>query len=227
MGCGDILPGMASRPADTVLHPEARTAPPNAAALDADLALLRSRARSWVELDLGRRIGYAESLLRGLRRVAAGQVAAALEAKGADPSRARDSTLAAEEWIMGPVISLRTVRLLIRSLREIHRTGAVRSPPRELRSRPGGRLAVRVFPSDRMDRILYRGTRADVWLSPGVDRGELAARRLPTYLRGGREGRTALVLGAGNVASIAPLDAVHKLFHAAQVVLLTLNPGNS
>nr|WP_272211118.1 hypothetical protein [Marinicella sp. W31]MDC2877001.1 hypothetical protein [Marinicella sp. W31] len=36
----------------------------------------------------------------------------------------------------------------------------------------------------------------------------------------------ALVLGAGNIASIAPLDCFQKLFLENQVVLLKLNPVN-
>ncbi len=39
-------------------------------------------------------------------------------------------------------------------------------------------------------------------------------------------GKLALVLGAGNVASIAPLDVLHKLFIENQVCLLKLNPVN-
>lgn len=41
-----------------------------------------------------------------------------------------------------------------------------------------------------------------------------------------RQGKLALVLGAGNVASIAPLDVLHKLFIENQVCLLKLNPVN-
>ncbi len=41
-----------------------------------------------------------------------------------------------------------------------------------------------------------------------------------------RQGKVALVLGAGNVSSIAPLDCFQKLFLEHQVVLLKLNPVN-
>ena len=41
------------------------------------------------------------------------------------------------------------------------------------------------------------------------------------------EPRVALVLGAGNVASIGPLDVVHKLFVEGQVCLLKMNPVNA
>ena len=41
-----------------------------------------------------------------------------------------------------------------------------------------------------------------------------------------RKGKIGLVLGAGNVASIAPLDCLHKLLVEHQVVLLKMNPVN-
>jgi Aldehyde dehydrogenase family len=193
-------------------------------ALDSDLGTLRENAEAWAGLDLERRIRYAEGLLAGFHRVAAGQVAAAIEAKG-DGAAAHE--LAAEEWISGPVITLRTTRLLIRSLREILERGAIDVGERAFRSRPGNRTALRVFPTSPMDRILYRGFRGDVWMPPGVEPEAVIEGMLPTYLRGDRIGRVALVLGAGNVASIAPLDALHKLFNEGRVVELKLNPVNS
>ena len=51
------------------------------------------------------------------------------------------------------------------------------------------------------------------------------AKHLDTPL-GERKGKVALVLGAGNIASIAPLDCFQKLFLENQVVLLKLNPVN-
>ena len=41
-----------------------------------------------------------------------------------------------------------------------------------------------------------------------------------------RKGQVALVLGAGNVNAIAPLDTLYKLYAEGQVVLLKLNPVN-
>jgi acyl-CoA reductase-like NAD-dependent aldehyde dehydrogenase len=39
-------------------------------------------------------------------------------------------------------------------------------------------------------------------------------------------GKVALVLGAGNIASIAPLDVLYKLIAEGQVCLLKMNPVN-
>ena len=55
-----------------------------------------------------------------------------------------------------------------------------------------------------------------------LDRYAARARHPPAA----RQGKLALVLGAGNVASIAPLDVLHKLFIENQVCLLKLNPVN-
>ena len=46
------------------------------------------------------------------------------------------------------------------------------------------------------------------------------------YWRKPDRGQVALVLGAGNIASIAPMDVLSKLFAEDQVVLLKLNPVN-
>ena len=41
-----------------------------------------------------------------------------------------------------------------------------------------------------------------------------------------RDGTIALVLGAGNVASIGPMHVVYKMFVEHQVVVLKMNPVN-
>ncbi len=65
-------------------------------------------------------------------------------------------------------------------------------------------------------------------MQPGVTRVHLDryAARAYDIPPAARQGKLALVLGAGNVASIAPLDVLHKLFIENQVCLLKLNPVN-
>ena len=46
------------------------------------------------------------------------------------------------------------------------------------------------------------------------------------YRERGPHGGVALVLGAGNVNSIPPLDALYRLIARGQVVLLKMNPVN-
>lgn len=48
---------------------------------------------------------------------------------------------------------------------------------------------------------------------------------MPTGAKPGKAA-VALVLGAGNVAAITPLDIVHKLYQDNQVVIAKMNPVN-
>ncbi|PLM80375.1 aldehyde dehydrogenase, partial [Klebsiella variicola] len=97
-----------------------------------------------------------------------------------------------------------------------------------LRTLADGRLALRVVPGTLWDRLLLSGIRAEIWMQPGVTRAHLDryAARAYDIPPAARQGKLALVLGAGNVASIAPLDVLHKLFIENQVCLLKLNPVN-
>ena len=100
-------------------------------------------------------------------------------------------------------------------------------PAELMRQRANGQLAVRVFPDDLLDGLLYRGFTAEVWMEPGVTRDNLARERRhgPPAAPTPRPA-VALVLGAGNVASIPTLDAIHKLYAEGRVTLLKLNPVN-
>ena len=60
---------------------------------------------------------------------------------------------------------------------------------------------------------LYAGFGADVWLEPGVDLVDVPSITAPVYRDGGDGGAgTVLVLGAGNVSSIGPMDVLSKMF---------------
>ena len=135
-------------------------------------------------------------------------VAAALAAKGLPA----DSPLAGEDWFAGPYIQVRTLRLLIQTLERIQLHGAVRVPSRLVRQRANGQLAVRVFPDGLLDSLLYRGFTAEVWMEPGVTRDNLAENVGLAQRRTDLDPGVALVLGAGNINSIAPLDMLQKLF---------------
>ena len=63
-------------------------------------------------------------------------------------------------------------------------------------------------------------------MQPGVTRDNLN-QHMACYVRPGTApAGIALVLGAGNVSSIAPTDAFSKLFQEGKVVLLKMNPVN-
>ncbi len=210
---------------ETGLTPAADAAPPAAERrpeLDRKIEALGAHKRAWAALPLDEKIEHARALLAGTLRVARGQVEAAAAAKGVP----LDSAAAAEDWLAGPYIQARTLRLLIRSLEEIRDEGRVKIDPSSVVDRPGGRVAVRVFPASLLDRLLYGGFSAEVWMRPGVTRENLGEHVGGSVREPDPEGGVALVLGAGNVASIGPLDAVYKLFNEGRVPIVKFNPVN-
>ncbi|KAA3611957.1 MAG: NAD-dependent aldehyde dehydrogenase [Planctomycetota bacterium] len=184
--------------------------------LDATLQELHARKDAWVAVEIPQRILYLRQCLEGTEQVAADWVRAACQAKGIDFG----SPLAGEEWLSGPMATVRNIRLLMESLQQ----GAQPKPSR-LKQRPDGQWVARVFPQTVLDRLLFQGFTADVWLQPEKEakQGVIYRRKDPAHLP---PGKIALVLGAGNVASIGPLDVLYKLFVEDQVVILKMNPVN-
>jgi acyl-CoA reductase-like NAD-dependent aldehyde dehydrogenase len=64
-------------------------------------------------------------------------------------------------------------------------------------------------------------------MEPGVTAETLPQTQAVIYQDKQHSGKVNLVLGAGNVSSIAPLDVLYKLFVEDQVVVLKMNPVNA
>jgi len=190
--------------------------------LDLAVEELRGDAAEWAALPLAERIALVEELRRDVARVAERWATLSLQAKGIAP----DEPAAGEEWITGPYLVLRNLRLLRRSLAAIAAHGRPRIPG-PVSTRANGQVVARAFPSDVWDRLLYRGFTGEVWMQPGLTLEELPESQALAYREKGAGGSVVLVLGAGNISSIAPMDALYKLFVEKQVVLLKMNPVNA
>ncbi|MEE2757762.1 MAG: aldehyde dehydrogenase family protein [Myxococcota bacterium] len=175
-------------------------------------------------MDLASRIKYLEAVFEGTFAVADDQVDAAVEAKGVVPG----SAMAAEDYLAGPVVQGRTIRLLLDSLRQLRDRGRVEIKPKQIRDVGPDQIAVQVIPHEFTDTLLLTGFEAEIWQAQGISRQNLSDHMAEFYRQdhSGQSGRVALVLGAGNVASIGPLDVIHKLFVEGQVCLLKMNPVN-
>ncbi len=136
------------------------------------------------------------------------------------------SPLIGEEWTTGPYALMSACNGLMLTLGRIE--GKTFLDPLEKRVTATGRLAVRVVPHSIWDHLFLSGVRAEVWMQEGVTGANLADHTAGAYdiAAHRRKGAVALVLGAGNIAAIAPLDCFQKLFLEHQVVLLKLNPVN-
>lgn len=189
--------------------------------LDRSLETLAGRKDAWAVLPVARKRELLREMSRRTGTVATDWVQAATTAKGT----ADQPNLAVEEWLGGPYKVLNMLNGLDRTLAAVEK-GQTRLP-RRVRTRAGGQVVADVFPLSAYDRILLAGVRGEVWMQPGVTVENLADHTATFYKQPAPKGKVALVLGAGNVASLAFNDTLQKLFTEGQVVMLKMNPVNA
>ena len=187
--------------------------------MDAALTDLEAGAARWAALDLPGRRELLASLLCTVAAQSADWVAVAARYKGLPA----DSPLVGEEWLSGPYAVLTAVRALTDTLQalEVGRNPVDGFP---IGAAPGGRLSIQVLPHNVFDRLLLNGFSAQVWTRPRVTAEQVRddaglGQRGPASAAG-----VGVVLGAGNISSIPPLDVLYELFAHNRVSVLKLNP---
>lgn len=189
--------------------------------IDRDLETLDASKDAWARLPIEHKIDMLETLKRSVHRLAGEWADAASRAKGIAPG----SPLEGEEWITGPWGVLHGLTCYVRTLRGIAAKGV--SPVPRAHRRPDGRTVVKVFPRKVIpDFVLGSGVSAEVWMQPGITPEDVPREAASFYRQAHPEGRVCLVLGAGNIASIAPLDVLYKMFADGSVCMLKMNPVN-
>jgi aldehyde dehydrogenase (NAD(P)+) len=191
------------------------------AQLDFEMQALRAHADAWARLGIAGKIRHLRMMRANTIAVAQQWVDLGAEAKGIAGTQ-----LAGEEWLSGPYALLTAIDRLAATLSGIARNGAPPIPERAIRTRPDGQVVVDVFPVDNADRILLNGLRAEIWMQPDVTRATLNDHTASFYKRVRPDGFVTLVLGAGNISSIPPLDVLAALYAHGSVALLKLNPVN-
>lgn len=203
--------------------PEARhrIEPSSKSTIDEALAILQDHKQEWVALDIDERLELLELARRGVVAVAERWAYASVEGKGMTAGTSEEG----EEWMAGPATVLRNITLLMTSLRDIRDYGLPQLP-KPAYARPDGQVVAPVIPANGWDGLLFQGFSAEIWMQPDVTLANLAENQAEFYRKSSTKGKVALVLGAGNVSSIGPMDALYKLFVEGQVVLLKMNPVN-
>src|SRR6266542_933637 len=189
------------------------------AALDRDVAALHSSAGEWVTTPLAEKRKLLEALCVATAQIADEWVRVSCQGKGIAPN----SPAAGEEWMSGPYALLSNVAALIRLVEHLQ---AGTNPLVRVRTLPNGQVALRVFPAVVQDRVLA-GYTADVWLRPRVTLEQATAGVARRLRDTNLPGQVSLVLGAGNINSIPPLDGLAKLYQDNAVALIKLNPINA
>lgn len=183
--------------------------------IDRAVAELGEGAARWAALDAGERAELLDRCIPASLAAAPGWVAAAARHKGPPALK----SLAGEEWLSGPATTIRGLRLY----RDTLRAGGAPEPVAR-RTAPSGHHVARLFPHGAVESLVYFGAEAEIWVAPGD-----APTQGAHYVEG-REAPApgvATVLGAGNIASIGPLDVLHKLIVDNESVALKLNPVNA
>ena len=188
--------------------------------IDRTLATLSAAASSWAAATIDVRIALLDEVRELVAANAADWVRVSLDGKLVDP----DSSLSGEEWISGPYPVLTWIDEVQQTLRAM---AAGEDPLEGLRVRvtPAGRLAVRVYPTNPIERLLLHGYEVETWMDDDVTSDSVADTVAVAY-RNPPPPRVGLVLGAGNITSIPALDLLYKLVAELQVVVVKLNPVN-
>ena len=190
--------------------------------LDLAVRQVATQKTMWAQLGCTQRVELLNALLKSVQSAARNWVAASCRAKGHVPN----TPPAGEEWLSGPYCVARCIRLLRNSLNQIARNGKPQLPGRAFVC-ASGQVVAPVFPTSLFDRLLFMGYQAEVWMDPAITLSELPSSMAVAYDNTRLDsGALCFVLGAGNVSSIGPLDALYKLFVENQVVFLKMNPVN-
>ncbi|MGH2508740.1 MAG: aldehyde dehydrogenase family protein, partial [Ktedonobacteraceae bacterium] len=190
--------------------------------MDAAISTLQQHKQTWVKVSASERAAIMDELIHAFLAVAPRWAAAGMQAKGVRP----DAPSMGEEWAAGAWPIMKQFRQTRQALLDIAASGQPRIPG-PVTTRPDGQVVAQVFPQSIYDNIFFTGLTGEVWMEPGVTKETLASTQATMYRDKNHDGKVALVLGAGNVASIGPLDIIYKLFVEDQVVLYKNNPVNA
>jgi len=193
--------------------------PSTTADIDRAIAELGEHSEKFATLGAGAKAALLRACIPRLVDGAPEWVAKGCRAKGLVMDEA------GEEWLAGPMPTIRMARLLAESLDEIEQSGR---PSLGASHQEGiaGRLRVNVFPNSKIDSALFAGFEGYVLMNEGIDEQAAQEKQAGFYGSARPSGGISLVLGAGNVSSIPPMDSFTKMFMYGHVVLLKMNPVN-
>jgi len=207
---------------------------------------LSHAADCWSGVSPDQRAELAMQTARSVGEEADAWVRAAVAMKsvgpdGQDAGTGRlQSVLQAEECATGPIATLRLLFLTAQALRGIGKTGVpevsigarMTHGQNQIHESPFGSpssfVAVDVLPVRKLyDPTIFRGYRATVrYANTGSVETFMKLWQEECQQRPVSEG-VAVVLGAGNVTSLAAADAVNQIFEHGRAVLLKLHPVQS
>ena len=192
------------------------------AMLDQYVDTLARQKDVWAKLPLTEKFHHIMEMRRKLGEVDDRWVQLSAQAKGLP----EDSPLLGEEWATGPWTMAHALNRYADTFHTLEHGDDLLDHVGKVHTRKDGQVIVDVAPINAYEKLFLNGVHAELWMEPDVTQENLRENMAKFYREPDPQGKIALVLGAGNVASIAPLDVLHKLFSEGQVVILKLNPVN-
>lgn len=205
--------------AQAISAPASSKRPSEQPALDQALDVLKNNARSFARLGIEEKIKLLRETIETLYAEGEGWARSGAKAKGLAEDHG-------EDWFTGPVPTMRNLRLLADTLESIAKTGKPSLTPDRIHTRQDGRVEVKVFPTDAMDGALFSGFTVHELMQPGMTAASVTEKAAGFYGMNEPMGGVSLILGAGNVAAIPPMDALYKMFAEGYVCVVKMNPVN-
>lgn len=183
--------------------------------------LLDSNKKKWANLAIPEKIKMLLELRKNIGIYAREWVDLSVKAKKIE----QGSALAGEEWVTGPWVFAATVNNYIQTLQAIHKNKKSKLL-KKVETRKNGQVVAQVFPNNIFETLLLNSIHAEIWMQDGVSKENLIESIGVFYNQKNPEGKLSLVLGAGNINAISPLDVLHKFIAEGEVVILKMNPVN-
>ena len=188
--------------------------------LDQSIQELQDHKDAWARLPIPRKM----DLLLQTRKRLGERGDAWVEASVRGKQMAPRSPWVGEEWTTGPWVVAAGINGYLETLGALSEGHLLK--PKKIFTRPSGQVVAQVFPNNIFDTLMLNGITAEVWMQPGVTAANLTDHMASFYKQKAPTGKVALVLGAGNVTSISPLDALYRLYACGHVVILKMSPIN-
>ncbi len=190
--------------------------------LDQVLTKVADHKTVWARLPIKDKIQYLTEVRQAT--LANAQRWADAETK-AKQLRVGSPLVGAEAWLGGPYSVVAWLSASIQTLTALD-TGSDLLAHVKLHHSVDGKLVARVLPHDIYEELVFHGVTADVWMREGVTEQNLRENMAGFYRREDPDGELALVLGAGNVSAIVPLDILDRMINCGEVVICKMNPVN-
>ena len=184
--------------------------------IDEAILAVKDHAREFARLGPSAKADLLRACISRLLYEAPAWVDEGARARAADPG---------EEWLVGPIPTIRMFRLLAESLDGVAANGKPKLG-RGVRRRSDGRLEISLFPASGIDAVTFMGFTGYALMAAGVDEAGARDRQAAFYGRHDPDGGVSVILGAGNVSSIPPMDVATKMFIEGSVCVLKMNPVN-